>query len=227
MLENKTVHTAIRWIIIIAMPFFLGLGMILAVIAWDYPSFEYQRIAPDRFGFTPEERLNYAHATLDYLQRPEPSEEVIFLLEDLRLPNSDDPLYKEREIGHMLDVKDLTDGIRTLWWITAVLVIVGLAYLLLQPVLRSTGYRAIYQGGLATVIILAAIAVFIGVGWSIFFVQFHELLFPPGTWTFSYSDSLIRLFPEQFWFDIGVIMSVGALLLGMVVTGIGYWLVRK
>ena len=227
MLENKTVNTAIRWIIIIAMPFFLGLGMILAVIAWDYPSFEYGRIAPDPYGFTLEERLDYAHATLDYLQRPEPSEEVIFLLEDLRLPNSDAPLYNEREIGHMLDVKNLTDGIRTLWWIAAVLVIVGLAFLLLQPTLRSTGYRAIYQGGLATVIILAAIAVFIGLGWSIFFVQFHELLFPPGTWTFSYSDSLIRLFPEQFWFDIGVIMSVGALLLGVIVTGIGYWLVRR
>ena len=226
-MENKTVQAALRWIIIIAMPFFLGLGMILAVIAWDYPAFEYGRIAPDRYGFTPEERLDYAHATLDYLQRTEPSEEVIFLLEELQLPNSTDPLYNEAEIGHMLDVKDLTDGIRTLWWVTAVLVIVGLGFLLLQPALRPIGYRAIYQGGLATVIILAAIALFIGVGWSIFFVQFHELLFPPGTWTFRYTDSLIRLFPEQFWFDIGVIMSVGALLLGVVVTGIGYWLVKR
>ena len=226
-MENKTVQAALRWIIIIAMPFFLGLGMILAVIAWDYPAFEYGRIAPDRYGFTPEERLDYAHATLDYLQRTEPSEEVIFLLEELQLPNSTDPLYNEAEIGHMLDVKDLTDGIRTLWWVTAVLVIAGLGFLLLQSALRPIGYRAIYQGGLATVIILAAIALFIGVGWSIFFVQFHELLFPPGTWTFRYTDSLIRLFPEQFWFDIGVIMSVGALLLGVVVTGIGYWLVKR
>lgn len=209
------------------MPFFLGLGMIRAVIAWDYPSFEYQRIAADQYGFTPEERLFYAHATLDYLQRPEPSEEVIYLLEDLRLPNSDDPLYNEREIGHMLDVKELTDAIRTIWWITAVLITLGLAFLLTQPALRPTGYRAIFQGGLATVIILAAIALFIGVGWSIFFVQFHELLFPPGSWTFFYTDSLIRLFPEQFWFDIGVIMSVGALLLGAIVTGLGYWLVKR
>ena len=129
------------------MPFFLGLGMILAVIAWDYPAFEYGRIPPDLYGFTPEERLGYAHATLDYLQRPEPSEEVIYLLEDLRLPNSDEPLYNDAEIIHMRDVKDLTDGIRTLWWITAVLVVIGLAFLLSQPALRAVGYRAIYQGG--------------------------------------------------------------------------------
>ena len=72
-MENKALVNIIKWIIIIAMPFFLGLGMIRAVIAWDYPAFEYQRIAPDQYGFTPEERLFYAHATLDYLQRPEPS----------------------------------------------------------------------------------------------------------------------------------------------------------
>ncbi|VAW35716.1 hypothetical protein MNBD_CHLOROFLEXI01-399 [hydrothermal vent metagenome] len=226
-MENKTLINIIRWIIIIAMPFFLGLGMIRAVIAWDYPTFEYERIPPDQYGFLPEERLAYAHATLDYLQRPESPEEVIYLLEDLRLPNSDDPLYIESEIGHMLDVKDLVDSIRTIWWIAAVLIFAGLAYLLAQPALRSVGYRAIYQGGLATVIILAGIAIFIGVGWSIFFQQFHELLFPPGTWTFFYTDSLIRLFPEQFWFDIGVIMSVGALLLGVLVTVIGYGLVKK
>lgn len=226
-MENKTLLNIIKWVIIIALPFFLGLGMIRAVIAWDYPSFEYGRIAPDQYGFTPEERLFYAHATLDYLQRPEPSEEVIYLLEDLRLPHSDDPFYNEREIGHMLDVKDLTDAIRTIWWVTAVLITLGLAYLLAQPALRPVAYRAIYQGGLATVIILAAIAIFIAVGWSIFFVQFHELLFPPGSWTFFYTDSLIRLFPEQFWFDIGVIMSVGALLLGVIVTGLGYWLTKR
>ncbi|MEM7114038.1 MAG: TIGR01906 family membrane protein [Chloroflexota bacterium] len=225
-MDSKTLILIIRWLVVIAMPFFLGFGMILAVIAWDYPSFEYARIPPDQFGFTPEERLDLAHATLDYLQRREPSEEVIHLLEDLRLPNSDTPLYNEREIGHMIDVKDLTDAIRRIWWITAVIVIGGLIYLLAQPALRLAGFRAIHHGGWATVIALAAIALFIVVGWSFFFVFFHELLFPPGTWTFSYSDSLIRLFPERFWFDVGVIISGGALLMGIIVTFIGRWLVR-
>ena len=226
-MENKTVLNIIKWVIIIAMPFFLGLGMIRAVIAWDYPAFEYQRIAPDQYGFTPEERLEYAHATLDYLQRPEPSAEVIYLLEDLRLPNSDQPLYNEAEISHMVDVKNLTDAIRTIWWITAVLIFLGLGYLLSQPALRPVGFRAIYQGGWATVIILAAIALFIGVGWSIFFVQFHELLFPPGTWTFRYTDSLIRLFPEQFWFDFALLWTGSILLLGAVFIGVGYWLMKR
>jgi uncharacterized membrane protein len=58
-------------------------------------------------------------------------------------------------------------------------------------------------------------------------VQFHELLFPPGTWTFAYTDSLIRLFPEQFWFDIGVLISVSTLILGSLVALIGYVMSRR
>ena len=225
-MESKTVITIIRWLVVIAMPFLLGLGTMRAVIAWDYPSFEYARIAPDPFGFTLQERLDYAHATLDYLQRPQPASEVIYLLEELRLPNSDDPLYNEREIGHMIDVKNVADAIGRITVIAAVIVVGGLGVLLFRPMTRPEGFKAIMHGGIFTVIVLAAIALFILLAWDIFFVQFHELLFPPDTWTFAYSDSLIRLFPVQFWFDVGVIMSVTPLLLGIVVAVIGYWLLR-
>ncbi|HEY1407635.1 MAG TPA: hypothetical protein VF434_01765, partial [Promineifilum sp.] len=111
-MENKKLLTIVRWTVILAMPFFLGMGTIRAIISWDYPSFEYRRIPPDFFGFTPEQRLDLAHATLDYLQRPEPADEVIHLLTELRLPGSDISLYNEAEIGHMLDVKRLADGIK-------------------------------------------------------------------------------------------------------------------
>jgi len=225
-LDNKLFLTIIRWLIILAMPFFLGLGTVRLIIAWDYPGFEYGRIRPDLFGFTPEERLELAHGTLDYLQRPEPAEEVIFMLNDLRLPGTDRPLYNEREIGHMLDVKIVADAMKRVVWITGIIVVVGLAFLLLRPETRLLGWRTLMHAGLATVIALAAIAVFILVGWNTFFVQFHQLLFPAGTWTFAYSDSLIRLFPEQFWFDIGVLVSVGTLLIGVLVTLVGYFLSR-
>lgn len=223
-MDTKTVTTIVRWLIVLAMPLLLGLGTIRAIIAWDYPSFEYARIAPDRYGFTLEERLELAHGTLDYLQRSEPAEEVIYLLEDLRLPGTDRPLYNEAEIGHMIDVKNVADVFTRVVWITAVMVIGGLLFLLLRPETRPEGYKAIFQGGLATTAVLLFIALFILLGWSIFFVQFHELLFPPGTWTFAYTDSLIRLFPEQFWFDIGVIISLGTLVEGILVAVVGYFL---
>jgi integral membrane protein (TIGR01906 family) len=217
----------VRWLIVVAMPFFLGLGTIRLIISWDYPSFEYPRIAPDTFGFTLDERLELAHATLAYLRRPEPSSEVIHLLEELQLPGSDEPLYNEREIGHMIDVKDVADGIKRVVWVTAVTVVGGLAILLLPGGTRQDGFKAIMHSGLATTGLLLAIALFILLAWNVFFVQFHELLFPPNTWTFSYSDGLIRLFPEQFWFDFGVIVSLGTFLEGVVVSAIGFLLLRN
>lgn len=226
-MKSNALLTIVRWLVILSMPFFLGLGMVRAVIAWDYPSFEYQRIPPDRFGFTPEERLSLAHATLDYLQRPEPAAEVIHLLEDLRLPGTDDALYNESEISHMVDVKVVADAIKRVAYIAGVIVAGGLALLLIPAGTRRFGWRTLFLAGLATIIALALIAAAILIAWPIFFVQFHELLFPPGTWTFAYSDSLIRLFPEQFWFDIGVIISVGALVLGMAVTALGYVMSRR
>lgn len=226
-MENKALIHILRWLITIAMPFFLGLGSIRLIIAWDYPSFEYPRIEPDTFGFTLDERLELAHATLDYLQRPEPSSEVIYLLEELLLPGSNEPLYNDKEIGHMIDVKDVADGMKRVVQILAVIVMGGLAFLLVQPATRPEGYKAIMQGGVATTAVLLMIALFILLAWNIFFVQFHRLLFPPGSWTFSYSDGLIRLFPEQFWFDVGVIVSVGTFLEGVLVAIVGYVLSRN
>jgi integral membrane protein (TIGR01906 family) len=216
--------------VVIATPLFLGLGGIRVLIGLQNPSYaerEYARIVPDQFGFTPEERLALADATLAYLQRSEPAPEVIYLLEELRLPGSDSPLYNESEISHMLDVKIVADGLKKVVWMAGVIVFGGLLFLLLRSETRVLGFKAIFQGGLLTTIILLGVAAFIGLAWNIFFVQFHELLFPPGTWTFSYSDSLIRLFPEQFWFDAGLIMSVLPLISGVITAVIGYILYRR
>jgi integral membrane protein (TIGR01906 family) len=55
------------------------------------------------------------------------------------------------------------------------------------------------------------------VAWDTFFTAFHQLFFAGGTWVFAYSDTLIRLFPEQFWFDaaltVGGLTLLGALAL--------------
>jgi integral membrane protein (TIGR01906 family) len=225
--KNQVFITLIRWLVIIAMPFFLGFGTIRAIIAWDYPAFEYQRIPPDIYGFSPEERLELAGATLTYLQQRERAEDVIFLLEDLRLPGTNSPLYNESEIDHMLDVKHLTDAIRIGAFASGAVVLIGLAILLIPRESRWFGWRTLMFGGLATVITLAVIALSILIAWPIFFVQFHELLFPPGTWTFAYTDSLIRLFPEQFWFDFGLIATGGTFLLGIVAALFGYIMARK
>jgi integral membrane protein (TIGR01906 family) len=228
-LDNKTLVTVIRWLVVMAMPFFLGFVTITLIINPAYPRYEYakENFPADPFGFTQADRLALALMAVDYLERREPAEEVIYLLAEQRMPGSDQPLYNQEEIRHMIDVKRLTDAIRRLAWITAGIVIGGLVFLLVRPETRPEAYKAIMHGGMATTAVLLGIALFILLGWSIFFVQFHELLFPPGTWTFAYSDGLIRLFPEKFWFDLGVILSLSTLLEGIVVAAVGYLLLRN
>ncbi|HZD10145.1 MAG TPA: TIGR01906 family membrane protein [Candidatus Binatia bacterium] len=241
---SRRVVDMVRWLVVAAMPFFLGFSAVgLFVnsfelyIAYEYakPNFprdlgQVSEVTRQQLGLTPlsqDEREQLALVAVDYIQRPDPAEEVIHLLEDQRLPGSERPLYNASEISHMLDLKHVTDGVARLNWLAAFVVLGGLALLLLQPGTRSIGYLALFQGGMATMVLLLLIGLFIVLGWSIFFVQFHELLFPPGTWTFAYSDSLIRLFPEKFWFDFGVLQSLLAFLLGAIVTLIGWLLWRR
>ena len=229
-MANKLFITVLRWLIIIAMPFLLTIFTMRLLIAWDWPSyprFEYQRIPPDAYGFTDEERLDLAEATLAYLRRPEPAGDVIYLLEDLRLPGSSQPLYNPGEISHMLDVKIVADAFKQLLWLLALVVVGGLIFLLARPETQALGAKTMMQGGLLTAVILAVMGVLIGLAWNFVFVQFHELLFPPGTWTFAYTDSLIRLFPEKFWFDFGAIWVGGILTLGVMWGLVGYTLMRR
>ena len=222
--------TIVRWLIVIAIPFVLTLFTVRLMIGWNspsYPSFEYSRIAPDRYGFTPEERLRLAEASQDYLRRSESAEEVVHLISDLRLPGTNDPLYNQREVGHLVDVKNVLDGFKTVLWVLGIGVVVGLGLLLARPETRPDGYKAIMHGGILTMAILLAMILLLFVAWNVVFTQFHEILFPPGSWTFFYTDSLIRLFPEQFWFDFALFWTAGIFLLGAILAVVGYFLKRS
>lgn len=229
-MKNIDGGTIVRWLVVFAIPFFLTLITLRILISWNspsYPEFEYRRISSDRYGFSDEQRLDFATATLEYLRRSEPADAVIFLLEDLRLPDTDVPLYNQREIGHMLDVKNLADTFRRIMWVVAVVVVGGLIFLIARINTRLDGYRALFQGGLLTTGILLVMLVLILLAWGLVFTQFHELLFPPETWTFSYTDSLIRLFPEKFWFDFGLIWAGAIFIEGFILTIVGYLLLKR
>jgi integral membrane protein (TIGR01906 family) len=57
--------------------------------------------------------------------------------------------------------------------------------------------------GVATV----AIGLFAVLAWDTAFTLFHELLFPPGTWSFPPDSTMILLYPPDFWFDAAMIAA--------------------
>ncbi len=108
------------------MPFLLGLGVVRLVVAWDYPAFSYSRIAPDLYGFTLDQRLDLAHERWTTCAAWNPPKRSSTCWKTCALPGTDQPLYTESEIGHMIDVKNLTDTILLIVLVTGVIVVGGL-----------------------------------------------------------------------------------------------------
>ncbi len=226
---NKALVLVIRWIVILAMPVLIVLMSARVMVNTWYPSFEYAKanFPPDLFGFTPAQRLEFATTSINFLNAPEPPEVAVKMLEDLRLPGTDQPLFTIYENSHMVDVKRLMDQLWRVLWIGAAVVALGLAGLLIPRRTRAEGYAAIFGGGLLTTGLLTALILLVLLSWNWFFIAFHGVFFDAGTWTFNWSDSLIRLFPDKFWFDAGVLLVGGALVAGVIVMGVGYVLGRR
>jgi hypothetical protein len=53
--------------------------------------------------------------------------------------------------------------------------------------------------------------------------QFHQVFFESSTWTFLWSDSLIRLFPLTFWEDSFIFVGGGAIVEALVVAAWAWW----
>jgi integral membrane protein (TIGR01906 family) len=181
---------------------------------------EYHRpgFPADQYGFTTDDRLTYGSAGMDYLFNAAPPR----YLGDLQHQGA--ALFTDSEVAHMADVKLvmlITMGVGLL---------LGLLCILFMAALSRTAKggirRALFAGSVWMLVVLIALAVLAVLGWQQFFAAFHGLFFADGTWTFLASDSLIRLYPNQFWIDAGA--SVAALVLvTLVVTLVCTWPTRR
>jgi integral membrane protein (TIGR01906 family) len=228
MFLRRSLTNIVFALIVLAMPFFLVLTVARVLISDWYPTFEYAKpdFPPDPYGFTQAERLDLSLVSIHYLQRPESPEVAIEMLKAQRLPGTDRSLFDPYELSHMMDVKRLTDVLWKVHLVAGVVVIAGLILLLVRRETRTAGYSALLYGGELTALLLVGLALFVLLSWREFFITFHDVFFPPGTWTFDWSSSLIRLFPDKFWSDAGTILTVGSLILGLLVAFAG-WILKK
>jgi integral membrane protein (TIGR01906 family) len=200
--------TLARVLLLLAVPLLLVAISVRAVMFPAVMAALYQRegFPADFYGMTTAERLQYAPLAVDYLLTDAP----IAALGDLRFPNGA-PLFNDAELRHMVDVKIVLQATLAAGFVAAgVIAAIGVA------AWRGGHMRLwwgnILGGALLTVGVIATIVLLAVTSWDMFFTQFHTVFFPPGTWQFLYSDTLIRLFPEQFWFEMALI--VGGLIVG-------------
>lgn len=200
-------------VVTIAVPFFLIMTSIRVLFQPLFLQIEYRApgFPEDTFGFSLQDRLKWGSVSLDYLF----NDQELSFLGNQRLPDGS-PLYNERELGHMLDVKLLLQLMVRVWIGLIIVLAIVLFWAWRGKWLNELG-RAFSHGGWLTLGLIAAILIAIAVSFDGLFTAFHRLFFQGNSWLFLYSDSLIRLFPLRLWQDgfiaMGVLTALGAILL--------------
>lgn len=211
----------LKWFVALTVPFLLLVGSARLAMVPAFLQFEYTRpgFEVDYYGFTVNDRLEYGFYALDYILN---GEDISFL-GDLTLPgekcyppqtSGDCAMFNALELSHMVDVKQVAQMV-----FAAALII-----LLMDVVIIGFGVRAgemwplnaLRRGSLLTIGAIVGIVFAALFAWDTFFAMFHSLFFEEGTWQFLYSDTLIRLYPEQFWLDAAIFIG-GMSLLGAAV----------
>jgi integral membrane protein (TIGR01906 family) len=223
MIPSKSSQTLLSWLTSLLVLITLILLAVRLLLFPAFPAIEYRMpgFPDDPYGFTLEQRLEYSRLSVEYLT----NDADISFLGDLRFPEgqqapprscqpSDDctRLFNDRELGHMLDVKNT---VKAAMWVLniSLLLLLGLAFWAWRGHWSPAYQRGLERGGWLTIIVIGAVLLFVILAFNIIFVIFHQVFFQAGTWTFPTSDTLIRLFPERFWQDtfLALVLLAGGL----------------
>jgi integral membrane protein (TIGR01906 family) len=209
----KKMMTAFGILVTVLVPFFLLLTSARIVFNPFYLDYEYNLASfpQDPYGFTTQDRLKWGKLSLTYLFNSSGPE----FLANEKLPDGS-PLYDEREMSHMVDVKNVIQKAQIVW----IAIIIALALILIftwRTQWRKTIWRGVARGSLLTILLILLVLLGVAVNFDQFFALFHGLFFTSGSWLFYASDTLIRLFPLKLWSDgftfVGILTLVGAILL--------------
>ena len=211
-------YRILAWLIAVITLVALVLTAVRVLLVPAFLPFEYSMpgFPPDAYGFTKADRLYWSGIALDYLL----NNEGIDFLGNLRFEDGK-AVYNERELRHMVDVKAAIKTTLKVWFLAlAALVLLGVwAW---RSHWSDEYRRGLRLGGWLSVFFVAGVILIVLLSLGVFFVEFHNIFFQPGTWMFEWSDTLIRLFPERFWRDIFIYIGVICAGMGLLVV----WLAR-
>ncbi|RPH56830.1 MAG: TIGR01906 family membrane protein [Chloroflexi bacterium] len=207
----KSILPLFSWLITLLAPFAVIMLVVRLLLTPVFLQIEYRMpgFPADSYGFSQADRLRWATPSLAYLT----NDAGIDFLADLKFDDGT-PIYNERELSHMLDVKIVVQKLLNAW----LLVLGLLAALAIWARLANwlpeyrLGWR---RGGFLTLGLLLTISLFAAVSFWQFFTLFHSLFFSGDSWLFEFSDTLIRLFPLRFWQDCVIFIGGLSVLLGL------------
>ena len=197
-MKGRTVFFAI---ITVILPFILLMSCVILVFTPAFLTYEYKKpdFPPDPYGFTLEQRIDYGTASVYYITETIHRYGDDFLA-GLRI-DEDTPLYNERELSHMKDVKVVYQASRAVLGVMLIFVILTILLVWKNPDSLGGFLRALRNGAWLTIALIGVVIVLIMTSFDALFDGFHRIFFTEESWLFWESDSLIRLFPEKLWVD--------------------------
>ena len=138
-------------------------------------------------------------------------------------------IFNQREIDHMVDVRELMNKLWRLHEIVFLLIIIRLIISFLserkEALLNIS--REIRMSGMLSVIFLVSIGVFSLLLFDQFFLQFHEIFFSNDLWRLDpKTDRLIQIYPQKFWFGALFVTASSATLLLLTFSVLAHWYIR-
>ena len=205
----------------IFLPFLLLIAAVRVIATPAFLWLEYFRpgFPGDGYGFSVDDRLTYGSYAVDYLSNFAGRR----YLGDL-VQRSGAPLFTDAEVSHMADVKSVIFIAYAAGLVLLAFFVV--AFLVLRKRPGAFG-RGLFAGAIVTFVIVVGLAVLAFMGWEQFFTDFHRIFFSQGNWTFQLSDTLIRLFPAQFWMDAAIVIGVLTLLVSSLIIIFAWPIKRK
>lgn len=219
----KIVIKVFGWLITLLLPLLILLTSARIIFTPFYLNYEYQtpKFPVDEFGFTTQDRLHWANISMDYLFN---NQGIDFLGKQKLADGS--PLYNERELSHMADVKKLIQT-SMMVWISLIAFFAAMAIWSCLGKWQRTFWLSISRGGWLTVGLIIFILAAITISFNQFFTDFHHLFFTGDSWLFYENDSLIRLFPLKLWSDGFTFTGIFSMTFGIVLGTLGQKLLRK
>ena len=143
------------------------------------------------------------------------------------------PMFSEREVVHMIDVKRLMARTWDAGWAAFGLIAASLIALAAHALRRGRRAglmwfaRAAATAGGVIVTLVVVLAVVAMAGFDEAFRQFHLLFFTNDLWQLTSADALIQLFPQRFFFDTTLLIGAAIIIPAAVIAVLGRLLARR
>jgi integral membrane protein (TIGR01906 family) len=223
---SKWFTRIIQIAVALALPLVLLIGNIQLLMHPRFVKYEYGKagfpadtvLPAEGYPLSRTEREALAEVALRSITGPE----GMRLLEEARFQETGGPAFNAREIRHMRDVRWLFQRARVLFWIALVTLLGGGTLLIWRGGHRHRLTRPLLVSVISTLSVAGALGLYILISFGSFFTRFHHLFFAGDTWLFRQDDTLIRLFPTDFWFDAALIIA-GLTVVELVLVGAWAW----